>query len=129
MIITIYSSLTTPDFIHNRENLKRHQCKKSKKNGNFYIGGLGFREETFTRGITRDGRLVGLAPEIKGVHIALYGGLDDNNLLYNNVTTEQKRALTNELISLLHTYPKAEIRTGNVDFLNLEFWLKASQIL
>lgn len=129
MIITIHSSLTKPDFIHTRDNLKKHQCKKSKKEGRFYLGGLGFKEETFTRGITRDGMLMGLAPEIKGIHIALYGGLDDNNLLYNNVSPQQKQALSNELKSLLHTYPHATIQVGNVDFLNLEFWLKAGKII
>ena len=114
---------------YSRTNLKPSDVHKHEKasvrlsNDKYHIGGLN-RTPIFTHCICSKGYLYTLnyCPGSE-IHLALIGGLDDDNYFKNTATSEQLYTLGN--IARFYLSLGEVIQEGDLSNFDLELWLKA----
>lgn len=111
-------------------DLLKHELKPSRIGSGFCTGGLGYEQPWGTRLIDRSGRLHLLRPEQEEINLYLEGGLDWEFRFRDtfHFCTDQVRALSNELRSLLHSHPGSLVLPYDLRNFDLDLWLTASKI-
>jgi hypothetical protein len=109
--INLYWTLQRIEDYRGPDSVRTHQLRKARSGDgrSYHIGGLGYREELFTRTITPDGQLFVLQPEKDTVNIGLVGGVNGDYRYTNTGTFEQLRCLTNDIRSLINLNPEVII--------------------
>lgn len=87
----------------------------------FHLGGLQ-RDPFFTHCITQDGRLFQVGV-IGPIHLAIIGGLDEDNRYANTATRDQLHTLAN--IIKFHISMGGTVKAGDLKNWDFETWLKA----
>lgn len=113
---------------HGLDYLIKHQTRPGKENLQYppgRTGGLGLRENIFTRFIMADGRLFTTGTDGDVIHIAVQGGLSHEFHYKNTMTREQMCSLTNEIRSLHQSFPDMLLVWENFRNFDVETWVKS----
>lgn len=113
-----YSKLNlTPGLVTRHE-----RAKIISETDRIRIGGLQ-RNPFFTHCISQDGRLFALQPLGSQIHLAIIGGLDEDNRYANTATRDQLHTLAN--IIKFHLSMGGTVKAGDLKNWDFETWLKA----
>jgi len=125
--IKIYWTLQRLEDFRGPDSVRKHQIRRARSGDGrtYHIGGLGYKEELFTRVICPDGQLVCLRPETDVIHLAVVGGVNGDYRYCNTLCTDQLRALANEFRSICHSFGEVELDCSFFHHFNFERWVAA----
>ena len=125
--VKIYWTLQRLEDYHGPDSVRRHQTRKARSadGRTYHIGGLGYREELFTRIICPGGQLFCLKPETDIIHLGIVGGLNGDYRYCNTLTSDQLRSMANEFRSICQTLGEVDLDAEAMHHFNFERWVAA----